>query len=272
MNGTEMGPSRVARAPGTRLRRMAVATLKPSWRWRLPLLVGAIVASVFTGVGGAASTANPVCGQTVTESIVLTADLKCSGTGLRVEGQNITIDLNGHTISGSGVGVGIAAPPALAPSTTILNGRIRHFGVGVTFNFGIYDFLVLRHLTITQNGWGIEINTASAGQPGDILIEDSVISRNEGPGYPRRKASSFASFGTRSRITEEKASIPTTRQMVPSMRAISWHETAGSASQSNEAPRGSSATRSSETGSQQIAVAPMESGCWRVRRPSTAGT
>ena len=153
------------------------------WRWRLSVLVGFVVAGSLIVIGGAASADGPVCGETVTESVVLTADLTCSGDGLRVEGENITIDLNGHTISGSGVGNGMRMNPATALSTTVMNGKIRGFGRGVSFAFGFFgpaaEFLTLTHLNVSSNGTGVYIDIASAGF---ILIEDSVISNNGGPG------------------------------------------------------------------------------------------
>lgn len=43
-----------------------------------------------------------LCGQTITQSIDLTADLTCSEDGLKVQGSNIIIKLNGFAIRGPG--------------------------------------------------------------------------------------------------------------------------------------------------------------------------
>ena len=48
-----------------------------------------------------ASAASPSCDTTVTTNVKLTSDLNCSGEmGLTIGKKNITINLNGHTISG----------------------------------------------------------------------------------------------------------------------------------------------------------------------------
>jgi len=52
-------------------------------------------------------TANDLCGATILADLKLDGDLSCAGDGLIVGADGIKIDLNGHTIAGSGVGVGV---------------------------------------------------------------------------------------------------------------------------------------------------------------------
>lgn len=69
-----------------------------------------------------ASTAGLVCGDTVTTSVRLTADLTgCGDVGLRVGADDVTIDLQGHTIAGATTGD--------AAFGVLVNG---HHGVSVT--------------------------------------------------------------------------------------------------------------------------------------------
>src|SRR3954464_11277175 len=42
------------------------------------------------------------CGQVITTSVKLSANLDCASDGLLVQGDNIVIDLNGHSIVGPG--------------------------------------------------------------------------------------------------------------------------------------------------------------------------
>jgi parallel beta-helix repeat protein len=54
------------------------------------------------------------CGQVITTSVKLSANLDCASDGLLVQGDNIVIDLNGHTIQGPGpsaskIGISVAA-------------------------------------------------------------------------------------------------------------------------------------------------------------------
>lgn len=47
-----------------------------------------------------AGAARTGCGQTITQSTTLERDLTCGQDGLIVAGNNIILDLNGHTVSG----------------------------------------------------------------------------------------------------------------------------------------------------------------------------
>ncbi|HEX3542546.1 MAG TPA: hypothetical protein VHT75_19110, partial [Acidimicrobiales bacterium] len=55
------------------------------------------------GAPAAQAASTVVCGQTITASVTLTADLgPCLGDGLVVTASNVTLNLNGHTITGGG--------------------------------------------------------------------------------------------------------------------------------------------------------------------------
>lgn len=84
------------------------------------------------------------CGDTVTTSITLTEDLTgCPDVGLHIAYSNsITIDLNGHSITGaSGSSVGIAV--LNSKGSRILNGDISGFSTGIAANYS-------RQLTISE--------------------------------------------------------------------------------------------------------------------------
>ena len=68
----------------------------------------AVVATLLAGAGAlGASTATISCGMVVTSSIKAANDLtNCPGSGLLAGANGITIDLNGHTIDGTGAGDG----------------------------------------------------------------------------------------------------------------------------------------------------------------------
>jgi len=72
---------------------------RPAAGW---LGVAGLVVAAFASAGAGATTVS--CGDTLTLSTTLTADLNCSGlpaggTALTVAGDHITLDLNGHTIA-----------------------------------------------------------------------------------------------------------------------------------------------------------------------------
>ena len=93
------------------------------------------------------------CGDTITASVVLTSSLNCSGDGLIVGANNLTIDLNGKRITGSGSGTGIQISPSL-PSTglnlTVRGGTIQRFGTAIDVeNDGTLSLASVRLLTNT---------------------------------------------------------------------------------------------------------------------------
>jgi len=75
------------------------------------------------------ATANDLCGATILANLKLDHDLTCAGDALIVGADDITIDLNGHTITGSGTGSGILAVGR--SGVVIEGGTIRNFLIGV---------------------------------------------------------------------------------------------------------------------------------------------
>ncbi|MEV4289281.1 right-handed parallel beta-helix repeat-containing protein [Nonomuraea bangladeshensis] len=105
------------------------------------------------------------CGQVITKSIKLANDLhNCTGNGLEVGAANITIDLNGHTIDGSGIlrsFSGIDNSQAGSRNTgysgvTIKNGTVTDFGSGVTLADGA-NRNVVQNILAVVNGTGISV-------------------------------------------------------------------------------------------------------------------
>jgi hypothetical protein len=69
------------------------------------------------------------CGSVVTANVMLSNDLqRCPGDGLVVAADGVTVDLAGHTIGGSGQGVGIRV---LSSHVSVRNGSIERFGTGI---------------------------------------------------------------------------------------------------------------------------------------------
>lgn len=105
-----------------------------------------------------ARAANELCGQTITESVTLTADQACTGGGLVVDADGVTVDLAGFTISGDGGGgdFGVFIQDNRT-KTTIKNGTIRHFAEGVR---GLVGSLKLSRLTVRDStGDGVDLGT-----------------------------------------------------------------------------------------------------------------
>jgi parallel beta-helix repeat protein len=104
-----------------------------------PFVVAVLGAAILVGLSAAQALANHVqCGDVITQDTTLDSDLiGCPGYGIVIGADNITLDLNGHTVQGNGVsskGLGVAGI-LVCCDVTVVNGTIRDFSVGV-YDFG----------------------------------------------------------------------------------------------------------------------------------------
>ncbi|MET4639541.1 hypothetical protein ABIE24_002786 [Mycetocola sp. 2940] len=107
-------------APGTVTHRALASGILP-----------ALLVTVTLGASPAAAAPVLTCGSTVTTDVTLTADLHCpSGDGL-ILGSNVTLDLGGHSLTGSGSGVGVQTEFLSEGGNTIRNGTIENWGTGI---------------------------------------------------------------------------------------------------------------------------------------------
>jgi hypothetical protein len=75
------------------------------------------------------------CGQTVTTSVALTADMSCPGSdGLDIGANGVVVNLNGHTISGDGTHHGVL--DAGDTAVVVENGVVNNFTFGVLLSNG----------------------------------------------------------------------------------------------------------------------------------------
>jgi len=87
------------------------------------------------------------CGATLLTDLRLESDLACPGDAIIVGADDITIDVNGHTISGAGTGVGITVRSH--QGVRIRGGLVRGFASGI-FVATSTD-IVISHNALTQN-------------------------------------------------------------------------------------------------------------------------
>jgi Periplasmic copper-binding protein (NosD) len=76
-----------------------------------------------------------LCGSTISSDVELTADITCEGDGIRVGGDNLTVNLNGFTLRGSGVESDTTGIIVDGASGVIINGpgMVTGFGTGVAY-------------------------------------------------------------------------------------------------------------------------------------------
>jgi hypothetical protein len=136
-----------------------------------PALVTTALVAASLLVATPASAAPLTCGSTVTASASLTTDLTCSGDGTALTlGAGVTLDLRGHTVSGSGAGVGIMVPHD--GDVVIRNGTLTRFAWGVdTVEAGEESYsgtVSVDRVRFTDSGVGLDAsgtNPVSTGKP-----------------------------------------------------------------------------------------------------------
>lgn len=136
------------------------------------------------------------CGATITIDTTLWKNLKCLSDGLVVSGDGVTLDLDGHKISGSGTGVGVAITGS---DVTLENGSVKGFEQGVRLA-SLAERSTLADLTANGNQTGLTVFAADDATVTDstfsnntsfgvwdralrLTIEDSEISHNGGDGF-----------------------------------------------------------------------------------------
>ena len=109
------------------------------------------------------------CGQTISTNTVLTADVTgCSGDGIVIGADEITLDLHGHTVSGTG-GAGAGIRVFSHHNVVITHGTVSGFFYGVMADTS--SFVTVSKVTAVDNIRGINLSNSS-----DSLIEKSVAS------------------------------------------------------------------------------------------------
>jgi hypothetical protein len=138
----------------------------------LGLSISAFVSVIALCLCAGQALATPVqCGDVITQDATLDHDLLGCDSGLTVLG-DVTLDLNGHVISGTGGGgTGIAASHG---SPTILNGTVSGFETGVAI--GLANAYISR-VTATGNGVGFEAQHAS------VFFDRDIATRNRSDGF-----------------------------------------------------------------------------------------
>lgn len=136
-----------------------------------------LIQTLLLDAGGAL--AQPVtCGQVITQDTKLDSDLlDCPGHGIVIGADNITLDLNGHTIDGFqrdwpfDFGIDNTAGHV---GVTIRNGTVREFDTGVALDGAINNHVEALTVSTTISGAGISILNGSNSN----RIEKNALSGN----------------------------------------------------------------------------------------------
>lgn len=152
-------------------------------------LVGALVVAGLTVLPTQSATAAPACGVPITSSVKLTANLHCpGGDGLVIGANNVVVNLNGKTVSGTGSGSGVVANGRWG--VHVYGGVIAGFGDGIHFDNADYSSIkslrvmdsngVGIHLVAGSNHNSISFSTVTRSLGRQIHLEDSTHNRLTG--------------------------------------------------------------------------------------------
>lgn len=125
-----------------------------------PLLVLATLPATALGAlalrAGSAASSHLSCGATIDHSVELDEGLVCTGDGLVVAADDITVDLGGAALTGDGgigdVGVRVAGHSGVR----IKDGKVRSFGTGISIANGS-DKATVSGVTVRANTYGIYV-------------------------------------------------------------------------------------------------------------------
>jgi parallel beta-helix repeat protein len=142
-------------------------------QWRSTYLHFAALLTMIAAIlvlPGTARADSVACGAVLTNNVTVDNDvLNCLGDGLVVAADGITIDLNGHTLDGTGKGVGIRSDGH--DGVTIKNGTVNEFEQGVQLNAGSVGNVV-DGLTVSHNKLvGVQLDGATQSQVRSTKIE-----------------------------------------------------------------------------------------------------
>lgn len=118
-----------------------------------------------------ASAAHVACGDAIDRDTTLDSDLVgCQGDGLVITADDVTIDLAGHTLDGTGTGNGVSAERGVN-RFTLVGGTIRGFHDGV---YTDDPHATLRAMRLIDNvKYGVE------AYGGGAFVRDSLVAGNE---------------------------------------------------------------------------------------------
>jgi len=109
------------------------------------------------------------CGAQITSDVRLDNDLSCAGNALLVSGNDIRIDLNGHTLSGNGSGNGITV--SASHRVTIFGGSVKGFQSGIFVGSSTQVVIRDNEFTATNQAVLLQATTAS-------VIKHNTVTKN----------------------------------------------------------------------------------------------
>jgi nitrous oxidase accessory protein NosD len=170
------------------------------------LLAAATLALALTPDVQAAKPVQVRCGETITGDTRLANDLiDCPNNGIVIGADDITLDLNGHTVDGVGIQESCPDDPPCAGiankvghvGLTVEDGTVQEFEAGVFIEGGRGHRV--RRLAVSRNGDGILLFLAKASEVTANSLDENAFGifagRSDNIRIARNSVSEFAEFG-----------------------------------------------------------------------------
>jgi parallel beta-helix repeat protein len=147
-------------------------------RWTLAALL-AVIPTCFSST---ATARVDLCGTTIVTDFTLDQDLNCTGNALIIGADGITIDLQRHTIAGTGTGAGLAISGRTG--VRIVGGIFVNYAAGILVSSS--SDIEIEHGTFRDNTDGIDLQAGSTG----ITIKQNKFLNNRARGIMNRSGTS----------------------------------------------------------------------------------
>ena len=118
---------------------------------RVGILMAAVAIALPPTLFARSPAGSAACGSVLMANVTLEEDLVCSGDALTVGANGVRVDLNGHTITGSGIGVGITIRGRSL--VVVKGGTVRGFVTGVLI--AASTGVVIKESRFTENREGV---------------------------------------------------------------------------------------------------------------------
>ena len=156
-----------------------MVTRNNDFQRRIRIIVAAVALALSPTLAAQSPTAS--CGAVLTTNLKLEEDLVGVGDGLIVGADGITVDLNGHTIAGSGAGLGITVRGRRG--VVVAGGTIRGFVTGVMI--AVSSGIVIKENRFTENREAVFLSASTAN-----IIKENIHWQNQLRGIMIRPNSS----------------------------------------------------------------------------------
>jgi hypothetical protein len=116
-----------------------------------------------------------LCGSTISSDVELTADIICEGDGIRVGGDNLTVNLNVFTLRGSGVDTDTTGIIVDGTSGVIIKGpdMVTGFGTGIAYTDASGG--AMRDVYVGTNDIGVLLDATTDTHVKQDQVSDSRI-------------------------------------------------------------------------------------------------